>query len=82
MLSRWEMSKITHFYYQLLSILSEKLAIFTITIGIGKNGLSSSPMVFTYYGFDGFVGNEDDLQLLDLVHICPQESSLNLDKRF
>jgi hypothetical protein len=31
------MSKIMRFYYCLLSILSEKLATFTITIAIGKN---------------------------------------------
>ena len=30
------MSKITRFYYRLLSILSEKLATFTITIAIGE----------------------------------------------
>ena len=30
------MSKITRFYYRLLSILSEKLANFSITIAIGK----------------------------------------------
>jgi hypothetical protein len=30
------MTKITRFYYRLLSILSEKLATFTITIAIGE----------------------------------------------
>ena len=41
------MSKITRFYYRLLSILSEKLATFTITIAIGEKLTFGHPWVLS-----------------------------------